>query len=115
MDRPCGCERKAKPAGRRNRPDRQYGGQSPVRLPHTGMHPLRRILAGKETHDCSYALLAPQPEQPHRVTTCNPLRLISRELGQPSTILLEYRIVTEPALVDPGIRTKEKPVRIPCK
>src|SRR5262245_6619184 len=74
-----------------------------------------RILARKETHDELLLLLASQSEQPQRVTARNPLCLIGRELGEPSAIFLEDRVVTEPALVDPGIRAEQEPVGITCK
>src|SRR5262245_34098078 len=74
-----------------------------------------RVLARKETHDELLLLLASQSEQPQRVTARNSLSLISRELGQPSAIFLEDRVVAEPALVDPGIRAEQEPVGITCK
>src|SRR5690348_15692293 len=69
------------------------------------------IFAGKETHGWLLRIvLSVDPEQPHSVTTGDPLRLLCGKLRQPSAIFLEYRIVAKPALIDPSVGAKQKTV-----
>src|SRR5262249_47818532 len=79
------------------------------------------VFAGKETHVSapSYSLVLSIPrrriEKTLCVTCCNIARLLEGKIRKPAAIFIEYSIVTEPALVDPGIGTEQKAIGIPLE
>src|SRR5262249_44573993 len=77
------------------------------------------VLAGKETHGgllCTDMSLArAQVEKTQSVAAGDSACLLGWKLREPVTIFLEDCVVTEPALVDPRVGTKQEPIGITLK
>ena len=49
-------------------------------------------------------------EKAQRIICCDTARLLGGKLREPTAIFVEYSIVAEPSLVDPGIGTKQEAI-----
>src|SRR5262249_3412665 len=77
------------------------------------------ILAGKETHGrllCTDSSLARgYVEKTQRIAASDATHLLRGKLNKPAAIFLEDRIVAEPALIDPSVRTEQEAIRMKLK